>query len=249
MQVFRRAVVALIAAASAHGAAQAADLGVRGDASSDRPAALANWSGVFVGLDSGYDWSRSNWTFTNNSNTNTHAVDGGEAGFHLGVQRQLGHFVYGLEAGANWLQASGQSNCPNPTYQCRTEVRGLEALQARLGLADGSWLIYGTAGLAFEQVKHSTPNATTPANTESVALHTAHGWVLGAGMERKLTPQISLGAVAQHYVFDTEGNSLINDADGTTHAYTQFATRGQNVLQVRLTYQFDPLPDRHVPLK
>jgi outer membrane immunogenic protein len=244
------ALVAGVALATA-GAASAADLGDSSDAarSGDSDAqTVVNWSGFYVGLNAGYDRSRSDWTYTNNLNTTGHVMNGGVAGVHAGFQRQMGRVVVGIEGDVDAAMLDGKSSCPNSAYTCSTQVSGLESLRGRLGFASGRWLAYGTGGVAFEQIKHHAADPTVPINNVTANGKSLHGWVAGAGLEVMLAPNASLGLEYLHYDFSKQNLDLINDQTGVADGNVDFAAQASNVVRLRYTITLDGAHE-HSPMK
>lgn len=161
-----------IAAVSiAAGAAVAADL-PRGPAPyyNPAPASVYNWSGVYAGLNLGYEWGK-----VTNTGANPSGILGGG---QLGVNWQSGQFVYGAETD---LQASGADDTfagykfSNPWFGT---VRG------RAGYAINNILLYGTLGLAYGDLRGEFGGA--------VETHTMAGWAGGLGAEVGLAPAWSV---------------------------------------------------------
>ena len=72
--------------------------------------------------------------------------------------------------------------------------------RARVGyLVKPSMLVYATAGLAFVDAKHEfqASPASQPVSTHATSI----GWVAGAGLEHKLTKELSLRGEAQYAAF------------------------------------------------
>lgn len=139
-------------------------------------------------------------------------------GVTLGYNTQRGTFVGGLELD---LSASQQEALPafsridpgplfpgvitNTSY--RTEISSLATLRLRGGYAAGRTFFYGTAGVAAGRVANeftlNLPNFPgLPDGYTSPNWHedeTRYGFVVGAGIERRLTDRISLKGEALYY--------------------------------------------------
>ena len=167
----RKAMKTVLRAAAMIGAflttpAAAADLYGKAPAFAAAPFSGYNWNGAYVGVNLGYQWGKvTNWPTTPN---------GVMGGVQVGYNWQVGQFVFGAEAD---LQGSGAEDTfaawkfSNPWFG---------TLRGRAGYAFSNVLVYGTAGLAFGELR-----AQTFGWTES---HTSAGWTIGAGAEVGFAP-------------------------------------------------------------
>jgi outer membrane immunogenic protein len=162
----------LATAIVASGAAVAADF-PRGPqpyyAAPAAPAATYNCHGAYAGLNLGYEWG----TVTGN-NTSPSGVAGG---LQAGYNWQSGQFVFGAETD---LQLSGADDTFAP-YKFSNPWFG--TLRARAGWALNNILFYGTAGLAYGELKGETGGLDED--------KTLVGWTAGLGMEIGFTPNWS----------------------------------------------------------
>lgn len=63
------------------------------------PVPLYNWSGIYGGLNAGYEWTQLDWVYYNlPTQTIARKPERGQFGGHLGAQYQWNQFVIGLEA-------------------------------------------------------------------------------------------------------------------------------------------------------
>jgi outer membrane immunogenic protein len=153
------ALVALGSAASV----QAADLpyGSRGPYTVNQPLNMYSWAGPYLGGNLGWDWG----SVDNNPTSPSGFVGGVQAGYNW----QTGPWVFGVEGD---IQVTGASDTfapwkfSNPWFGT---VRG------RAGYALNNILFYGTAGLAFGELKGETFGLTET--------HTNAGWTVGVGAE------------------------------------------------------------------
>jgi outer membrane immunogenic protein len=143
--------------------AQAADLpyGSRGPYTVNQPLNAYSWAGPYLGGNLGYEWG----TVGNNPTKPSGFVGGVQAGYNW----QNGPWVFGVEGD---IQATGAEDTfapwkfSNPWFGT---VRG------RGGYAFSNILFYGTAGLAFGELRGETFGLS-----ES---HTNLGWTAGVGAE------------------------------------------------------------------
>jgi outer membrane immunogenic protein len=162
--------VALIAAGSM-ASAQAADLsyGSRAPYTVNQPPTMYSWAGPYLGGNIGWAWGS-----VDNNPTNPSGLAGGVQG---GYNWQTGPWVLGVEGD---LQVTGASDTfapwkfSNPWFGT---VRG------RAGYAFGNVLFYGTAGLAFGELRGETYGLSET--------HTNAGWTAGVGAEFGFAPNWS----------------------------------------------------------
>ena len=159
----RIAFAAALMSAGLTASAQAADIpyGSRGPYTVNQPLNAYSWAGPYLGGNIGYAWGS-----VDNNPAKPSGFTGGVQG---GYNWQSGPWVYGLEAD---LQASGANDTfapwkfSNPWFGT---VRG------RAGYAFSNILVYGTAGLAFGELRGETFGLS-----ES---HANAGWTAGVGAE------------------------------------------------------------------
>ena len=161
----KKAIMAMAIATAASGSAAAADL-PRGPAPYyPPPASIYNWTGPYAGLNLGYEWSK----VTNNVTEPSGIAGGGQIGYNW----QLGQFVFGVETD---IQASAADDTFAP-YKFSNPWFG--TLRGRAGFAINNVMLYGTAGLAYGELKG-----------EFFGLEedkTLVGWTAGAGIEYGFT--------------------------------------------------------------
>jgi outer membrane immunogenic protein len=158
----RIARVAALLVTVAAGAAAAADLPRSSYYTTPAPLSAYSWTGPYLGGNLGYEWAA-----TSNNPTRPSGFAGGIEG---GYNWQSGQLVLGGEAD---LQVSGANDTfapwkfSNPWFGT---VRG------RVGYAVNNLLVYGTAGVAFGELKGETFGLLSEN-------HTNIGWTAGAGVE------------------------------------------------------------------
>lgn len=147
--------------------AQAADLpyGSRAPYTVNQPLNAYSWAGPYLGGNLGYAWG--------SVDNNPTKPSGFEGGVQAGYNWQTGPWVFGVEGD---IEATGADDTfapwkfSNPWFGT---VRG------RAGYAFNNILFYGTAGLAFGELRGETFGLA-----ES---HTNAGWTAGVGAEFGLT--------------------------------------------------------------
>jgi outer membrane immunogenic protein len=162
---------AALAAVGWTASAEAADLnyGQRAPYTVNQPLNAYSWAGPYLGANLGYEWGSVN----NNPAKPSGFVGGVQAGYNF----QTGPWVFGVEGD---IQAAGADDTFAP-WKFSNPWFG--TLRGRAGYALSNVLFYGTAGLAFGELR-----AQTFGWTES---HTSAGWTIGAGAEVGFAPNWS----------------------------------------------------------
>jgi outer membrane immunogenic protein len=138
-------------------------------------APVYNWGGIYLGINGGYGFGKSEWTggglSTGNFNTSGFVVGG-----TLGANYQVDAFVFGVETDIDFTGIQGSSNlCTVGGAACQTSNDWLGTTRGRLGYAADRVLFYGTAGAAYGNVQANVNGVTNSA--------TEFGWTAGAGVE------------------------------------------------------------------
>ena len=162
---------AALAAVGWTASAEAADLnyGQRAPYTVNQPLNGYSWAGPYLGANLGYEWG----SVSNNPAKPSGFVGGVQAGYNF----QNGPWVFGVEGD---IQAAGADDTFAP-WKFSNPWFG--TLRGRAGYAFSNVLFYGTAGLAFGELR-----AQTFGWTES---HTSAGWTIGAGAEVGFAPNWS----------------------------------------------------------
>ena len=168
----------------------------------------SQWSGAYAGGQLGYAWGRN-------------GLHGPQGGVYGGVNTNVGpNIVVGAEAELN---ISGQTrHTVNTGNLVRQSSDWNAAVRARAGVAFDRVMPYATAGIAFadDSVKGFGANSST----------TKVGYVVGAGVEGKVSDRISVKGELVHMGF------------GSTDHIVSWATQGNNasstVLRTGAAYKF-----------
>ena len=225
----------VIAAAAALGGAgmALADGYVPKKVAYERP---SDWSGVYFGLGSGYQWSSIDVDIPGAAGT-TFTVDPSNAivSTHMGIQHQFGNIVLGVEG--NWISTMrdewGSTECPPvPSgLSCRARLNDILTIGGRAGWAAGHWMPYVTGGYASARFAHEvwTPLVGAVQTLSNSASTRNGGWYVGGGFEWVVSPGWTTGLEYRHYEFDsaiqtaiTPAGVLLNDRriDGSTDTIT-----------------------------
>lgn len=143
---------------------------------------------------------------------------GVEASVRLGYDMQFGSFVFGVvgEVSATDVEDSVNSFSTTPAaYVFERDLEKMAALRLRAGIAAGPALYYVTGGAAYGRINNSF-RTTNGANsfTETVDEEDADGYQVGAGVEWRLAPNLSL--TGEYLYTDLEpGDYVVRAGPGT----------------------------------
>jgi outer membrane immunogenic protein len=155
-------------------AAQAADL----PAYEPAPAVVApvpsfSWAGPYIGVHAGYGWQRAA------NADNDGAMLGGFVGYN--VQFDNSPIVVGVETDLNWSDQDGKRSRNGGRFKQESDWNG--AVRGRIGYAFDRFLVYGAAGVAYQDREVKRPNGRRDSKT-------AVGWTVGGGVETALTDNV-----------------------------------------------------------
>ena len=191
---------AALVAAGWTASAGAADLyGQRAPYTVNQPLNAYSWAGPYLGGNIGYEWG----SVSNSPVKPSGFVGGVQAGYNL----QNGPFVFGVEGD---IQAVGADDTFAP-WKFSNPWFG--TLRGRAGYSFNNVMFYGTAGLAFGELR-----AQTFGWTES---HTTVGWTIGAGAEVGLTSNWS--AKLEYLYFDLSTSQFA--ITGVSNGYSASVVR------------------------
>jgi outer membrane immunogenic protein len=244
-----------IAALAINGQAQSADLPVSPPPVVPVVAPVVNWSGLYLGGNGGFAWSRLRYS-VGIPDGNCIAIGGSSecedfqftptsfiGGGQLGWQSQVDSWVFGIEG--TWSGLDLQQTRPSvvdPGGLRSIKVSQIAAVDARFGFAGwGPVLLYAKAGYAAGRVNvHLVegPSGAVP-NVTGDATGWKGGWTLGAGVEYMFWPNLVFGAEFDFYNFAFDNKMPLPFSDGTP----SFQIWGSNAdvysITARLSYLFN----------
>lgn len=187
--------VAAVVVAGWTASAEAADLnyGQRAPYTVNQPLNAYSWAGPYVGGNIGYEWG----SVSNNPTKPSGFVGGVQAGYNF----QNGPWVFGIEGD---IQASGADDTFAP-WKFSNPWFG--TIRGRAGYALNNILFYGTAGLAFGELRGQTFFGITES-------HTTAGWTVGAGAELGLTQNWSAKVEYLYYDLSTSQFAITGVSNG-----------------------------------
>lgn len=148
-------------------------------------------------------------------------VDGSIFGMQAGYDREIGGFLYGVEADWTWFGKSdrvydAEDEGPDGLFtdNATAELNWLASLRGRAGLVSGRTLVYGTAGVAWADAGYAAQDRDNGGPERSIAFSGA-GYVVGGGIEHLLTPNLALRLEGLYYGFDLsrDTSNLTADSD------------------------------------
>jgi outer membrane immunogenic protein len=207
-----------------------------------------DWSGFYIGGDVGWQGSRIGLSSPTGALTYAATHDSLAGGGFIGVQRQFGQIVLGVEG--DYLTATGRASLgstpdisifgPGGTGTGQVKLRDIWSVGARVGWAMGRWMPYAAGGYANGAFKFSAQNvAPALAETETAKSSGGTGY-LGVGIDWAATNNWIIGAEYRHYGFATQTatGSFSGAAIGTGTEQVNIAPRTDTVL-ARVSYKFD----------
>jgi len=220
-------------------------LGQAAPGAAEPPAPI--WSGVYVGIHGGHASADLGYTFVLGFVADeqfNHTPSGWFGGGHVGVQRQWGRVVAGIEAGYSALNLSDTTESKViPNRFRHVEIDDLFTLGLRLGYAFDRWMPYVKAGYASASV--DTLVYAGGGGSGSATSGREDGWFIGAGLEFFCARGFTLGLEYNYVKLDLDDRSGLLPDYKSFH-YKDFDSDIHTV-SARLSYKFGNY--EHKPLK
>ncbi|MGO9357378.1 MAG: outer membrane beta-barrel protein [Xanthobacteraceae bacterium] len=184
------------------------------------------------------------------------------AGAHAGYNWQQGTVVYGFETDLsathlNSTMSGGLSNLfggpllPGESASTSASIDWYGTLRGRLGTTlgtpmGGPLLVYGTAGLAYGNVGLSSAFSDRVLSLNQQTSSTRAGWVVGAGVEYLVRPDLSL---TLGYQYVDLGNLSLADPVSAAVTVSQSATAHAqfSVVSAGFSWHFPPMAPAGAP--
>jgi outer membrane immunogenic protein len=220
---------AAVASITFAGAASAADLAPRYTKAPSAPVALYNWTGFYIGIHGGGDWSRGDGlvdalpsavAFNRAGDVFGLDASAAVAGVHGGYNWQVApNWLIGAEADWSWTNNRATASAPvrdpaglpfagtNITTMTRS-IDGLATIRGRLGWVNNNLLLYVTGGGAWGDVNYFGTTPQVPPGTvwSTNFRKDEFGFVVGAGGEYGITPHLVLRA--EYLFYRLSGESV-----------------------------------------
>ena len=172
-----------------------------------------SWTGVYVGIEGGLDWSRAHGSLNGAGGEAPYHVasTGGPLGAMIGYNKQIGSLVLGVEGSGDGIIGGKRTTTAFDALGNGYSVTGQSTydadLRGRVGFAIDRALLYAAGGVAFGNVNTSYSGSALPGtaafNSDRV------GWTAGAGLEYAFTDHI-IGRA--EYRFTDLGSASFNNA-------------------------------------
>ncbi len=209
-----------------------------------------DWSGFYIGLNVGVAGLHTNITdlddwfdpFTNTIE-DTNVAAGGQMGYNW----QMGSFVFGIEADADYLNTerthtdlADTGDAGHLQYKADVDFQG--SLRARAGVAVDKALIYATGGVAFSHSndKWITEEGPSPGNPfTATGDDWQAGFVFGVGAEYMFNCHWSARMEGLYYEYpESTGSFTTNFGEGEHETFrASFQNEDWNV-RAGLNYKF-----------
>ena len=217
-------------------AADAADLASKTTAV-PTPTTTVNWSGGYIGavLGAGFDRTKlyDSYVEENYSYSATSLNGGVEAGYNW----QVSSFVFGAVLDFSFSGYRKNVWEYSDELHHKTSSDWFSTIRGRAGIAFDNWLVYGTAGVAFVDTRHSSEwpySSDTCGVTDyytSCVKKTNVGLAIGAGVEAMITKSWSVKLEYLHLAMPTTHTT---DASNYTYSWNDSA----DIVRAGIAYHF-----------
>jgi outer membrane immunogenic protein len=234
-----RGIAVVCALVSAIGVARAADLPM-GVPPAPPPVAVAyNWSGFYLGGNLGATFANlsevatiTGGPFAGTTLPNNSSGSAIVAGVQGGYNWQADRAVFGIEADFDFSGLTAKSPT-SATTSVKTTWPALSTVRGRIGAAFDRLLIYGTGGVAFNdmQTKITAPGLGTVYNASQFNT----GWTVGVGIDYAYAPN---WIVRAEYLYVDTDLSLSGALTGSGGTLTYTGPLKQNVIRTGFNYKF-----------
>jgi outer membrane immunogenic protein len=195
------------------------------------PAAIYNWTGVYIGGHAGGGFANSSWSDPFGGGSNAFSGSGFLGGAQVGANLQLNRLVLGVEGDFTWTDLKG-SGTDSIGDIIGTNTNWTSTVTGRIGAAFDRLLIYGKGGVVFAQDHSSFTDIF--ANSASTTF-TRTGWIAGAGLEYGITRNWSVKVEYDYLGF---GSQALNFTTPTTALYTSSANLNVQEIKAGVNFRF-----------
>ncbi len=170
-------------------------------------APVATWTGFYAGINGGYGWPADSFE----SFSPAGGFGGGQIGYNLQGAFGHPHLLLGVEAD---IQSAGISDSGTfigeGTDDIKASLNWFGTVRGRIGYAFDRTLIYATGGFAVGEVESKIRIREIDSSSSTSERQT--GYVLGGGIEYKLSPSWSLKGEYQFLSLDA--SDLVKTGNG-----------------------------------
>ena len=211
------------------------------------PIPVATWTGFYVGGNFGYGSAAADALARSATTASTsYDMKGPTAGAEMGLNAQIGTWLVGVESDLQWswqkaaggntaaLFASAGGGIPSNIVES-DKITWYGTTRARLGVVNGPFLIFGTAGVAYGQFRFDSNWANFSSfKTTSTRI----GWAVGGGVEAMLTRNWTLKAEYLHLDFGGFDDNYLVTVGGVTNVAPLHTRLRNEVMRVGVNYFF-----------
>jgi outer membrane immunogenic protein len=234
------------------------------------PPAPYNWTGCYIGINAGGAWGHVDQSTTipnvgfptpftrtfSDSGSDSSFTGGGQAGCNWQAAQ---YWLLGVEGDFNYAHLkrsqnfSAVFNGEDTIGRQETKLRWLATMRGRLGATWNATLIYVTGGLAFGDVNSTVnaqiidPNGDSTATLSGSYSQIRTGWVIGGGIEHKLTNQWSAKIEYLHFdlgsfSYNVNQTRLVGNpvSPFIPTAWTANGSMNGDIVRVGVNYKFGP---------
>jgi outer membrane immunogenic protein len=179
--------------------------------------------------------------------SNSARASGFLAGGQAGYNWQQGSWVYGLETDLSGTRLKSSMSgglstpgCPNDAANTSSSINWYGTARGRAGVTTGNFLFYGTGGLAYGKVDLNSNFNALGLSTSAQTSSTRAGWVVGAGIEYLLQPNLFLNFGYQYVDLGSVNLASSTTVGGSTISQTASARAAFHVATLGLSWRFSP---------
>lgn len=155
-----------------------------------------NWAGLYMGIFTGYGWGEHTRHIDTLGFSNSYDSSGGLIGGLVGFNWQFfPSWVLGVEGDVAWTNVRGDDGRVGGTLD-ETLFNWVNTARGRIGFAWNNVLIFGTAGAAYADLRHT--NDRPPIDQFS---NNNFGWAIGGGIEYAFPSNWSARIEYRYYDF------------------------------------------------
>jgi outer membrane immunogenic protein len=119
------------------------------------------------------------------------------------------------------------------------DIDYLTTVRGRLGIPAGPFLVYGTAGGAWEGAhEHFDVDSASGGLSRFSRSISPSGWTAGGGVETFVMPAVSVGVEGLYYDLGSDTHALTTPASAGGEDFAVKDDRNFAVVRARLTYHF-----------
>ena len=208
--------------------------------------AETDWSGFYLGAHAGGIAAKEHWTWNqaggyaaSAGETHDPSVNGLIAGGQVGYLHQWGPWVAGVELSATTGHLKDKSNSSTtPGVAFKTTIDWFATAAAKFGYAQDDYLFYGLAGYAGTDIHTSVGR---PGISEFFEEVWQSGYLLGAGVDYKLSKHIVIGAQYNYMHIPERDRTGVGqfEAGGSTGISESIRVGADyHVATIRMSWQF-----------